>query len=65
MTTEKRTRQKYSGELKWYAVALVTDQGYQIPEAARSLDIGGNLLRRWKLQFEEEVSSACLNSPER
>ncbi len=40
MTTEKRTRRKYTEEFKRDAVALVTDQGYKVSEAARSLDVG-------------------------
>ena len=46
MTTEKRTRRKYTEDFKREAVALVTEQGYKVSEAARSLDIGDNLLRR-------------------
>ena len=58
MTTEKRrdgaTRKTSSGRL-WL---LVTEQGYKISEAARSLDIGANLLGRWRRQFEEEASGS-------
>jgi transposase len=43
MTTEKRTRRKYTEDFKRDAVALVTEQGYKISEAARSLDINDNL----------------------
>ena len=43
MTTEKRVRRKYTDDFKRDAVALVTEQGYKIAEAARSLDIGTNL----------------------
>lgn len=36
------------------AASLVLDQGYSCPEAARSLDVGESLLRRWvtRLQLE-------------
>jgi transposase len=37
-------------------VALVTEQGYKVSEAARSLGIGDNLVRRWKREFEEAAS---------
>jgi hypothetical protein len=40
MTTEKRTRSNYTEDFKREAVALVTEQGYTIAEAARSLDVG-------------------------
>ncbi len=38
MTAEKKTRRRYTEELKRYAVALMTEQGYKISDAARSLD---------------------------
>ncbi len=65
MTTEKRTRRKYTEDFKREAVALVTEQGYKVSEAARSLDIGDNLLRRWKREFEEEAAGSRLTSDER
>jgi transposase len=65
MTTEKRTRQNYTEDFKRDAVALVTEQGYRVSEAARSLGIGDNLLRRWRREFEEEASGARLSSDER
>ncbi len=65
MTTEKRTRRKYTEDFKRDAVALVTEQGYKTSEAARSLDINDNLLRRWQQQFEAEASGDRLNSDER
>ena len=46
-------------------VALVTEQGYKISEAARSLDIGANLLRRWRRQLAEAASGARLGMDER
>ncbi len=55
MKTEKRTRRKYTEDFKRDAVALVIEQGYKVSEAARSLDIGDNLLRRWKREFEAEA----------
>ena len=65
MVIDKRTRRKYSDEFKRDAVALVVDQGYKISEAARSLDVGNNLLRRWKQHFEDEASGVVLNANER
>lgn len=65
MTTEKRTRRKYTEEFKRDAVSLVTEQGYKIAEAARSLDIGDNLLRRWHREFEEEAAGTRLSADER
>ena len=65
MTTETRKRRNYTEDFKRDAVALVTEQGYKTSEAARSLDIGDNLIRRWKREFEEEASGAQLGADER
>jgi transposase len=65
MTTETRKRREYTEDFKRDAVALVTEQGYKPSEAARSLGIGDNLIRRWKREFEEEASGARLGTDER
>ena len=65
MTTEKRTRRQYTEDFKRDAVALVTDQGYKVSEAARSLGINDNQLRRWKQEFEEQASGVSINEDER
>ena len=65
MTTETRKRRNYTEDFKRDAVALVTEQGYKPSEAARSLGIGDNLIRRWKREFGEEASGARLSSDER
>jgi len=65
MTTEMRKRREYTEDFKRGAVALVTEQGYKPSQAARSLGIGDNLIRRWKREFEEEASGAQLSSDER
>jgi transposase len=43
-----RTRRTYTPEFKAEAVRLVTEQGYSVAEAARSLGISENLIRNWK-----------------
>ena len=65
MTTATRTRRKYTEDFKRDAVALVTEQGYKVTEAARSLDINDNLLRRWRQQYEEQASGTALSTYER
>ena len=65
MTTATRTRRNYTEDFKREAVALVTEQGYKISEAARGLEIGANLLGRWRRQFEEEASGSRLSVDER
>jgi transposase len=52
MTTEKPKRRKSTDDLKREAVALLTEQGYSTAEAARSLEVGKNQIRRWRQKFE-------------
>ena len=53
-----RQRRSYTREFKVEAVKLVTEKGYSVAEAARSLDIGENLLRNWKQAFQEQGDQA-------
>ena len=53
-----RRRRTYTSEFKAEAVKLVTEKGYSVAEAARSLDIGQTLLRSWKLAFDKEGAQA-------
>lgn len=46
-------------------MALVTEQGYKISEAARSLDVGANLIGGWRRQFKDEASGMQLSGEER
>jgi transposase len=48
-----RKRRVYTPEFKAEAVKLVTDKGYSLAEAARSLGIHETLLRSWKLAVEK------------
>src|SRR5262245_58111672 len=43
-----RKRRSYTPEFKAEAVKLVTEQGYAVAEAARSLGITENLIRNWR-----------------
>ena len=43
-----RRRRSYTKEFKVEAVKRVTEKGYSVAEAARSLGIGETLLRSWK-----------------
>ena len=42
---------RHNEEFKREAVKLITDQGYSIAEAARSLGLDRSLLRSWKLKY--------------
>ncbi|GMQ83563.1 MAG: hypothetical protein BMS9Abin06_0298 [Gammaproteobacteria bacterium] len=65
MTTETKPRKQYTEDFKRDAVALVTEQGYKVAEAARSLGLNANMLSRWKLEFEDQDSGKSLNTGER
>ena len=65
MTTETRKRRSYTVDFKRDAVTLVTEQGYKPSEAARSLGVGDNLIRRWMREFEEAASGERLSGDER
>ena len=49
-----RQRRTFSTEFKLDAARLVIEQGYSIPEASRSLDVGESALRRWVQQLQQE-----------
>ena len=53
-----RTRRTYTPEFKVEAVKLVTEQGYSVAEAARSLGISENLLRNWKQALQDKGEHA-------
>ena len=65
MTAERRKRRKFAEDFKREAVALVTEQGYSVAEAARSLDVGENLIRRWRQQIESGAPEERVNETER
>ncbi len=48
------TRKQYTKEFKLDAISLVLDQGLTIAEAARSLEIGANMLGRWIKESEAD-----------
>jgi len=47
-----RKYRTYTEEFRQEAIKLVTERGYQIAEAARSLGINENLLGKWKRRAE-------------
>ena len=55
-----RTRRTYTPEFKAEAVKLVTEQGYSVAEAARSLGLSDNLLRNWKQALLDQGEHAFL-----
>ena len=53
-----RPRRTYTAEFKVEAVKLVTEQGYSVAEAARSLGIHETLLRSWKQALHDKGDQA-------
>jgi transposase len=62
---QKRTYKQYSKEYKEEAVALVREQGYSVPEAAKSLVKASNILYRWKDKIESQLEGKSLSVDER
>ncbi len=52
------TRKQYSKEFKLDAISLVTDKGYTITEAARSLELNRSVLQRWIKESESDEGQA-------
>ena len=53
-----RSRRTYTPEFKVEAVKLVTEKGYSVAEAARSLGLHETLLRSWKLALQDKGQQA-------
>lgn len=62
---EKRIYKSYPPEFKEEAVALVTEQGYSVAEAAMSLGIRPNQLYDWKAKLEASKQGSALSVDER
>ena len=63
--TQKRSYKQYPKEFKDEAVALVLEQGYSVPEAAKSLGITAGTLYKWKELHEQQVEGKTLAEDER
>ena len=63
--SQKRSYKSYTKEFKAEAVALVLEQGYSVPEAAKSLGINSNILYRWKDDYEQKQAGNTLTESER
>ena len=61
----KRNNKQYPNDFKQEAVALVTQQGYLVVEAAASLHITDKLLYNWVAKFKQENEESALSRDER
>ena len=48
------TRKQYTKEYKLDAISLVLEQGHTTLEVSRSLEINGNMLRRWIREYQRD-----------
>ena len=53
-----RTRRQFSREFKLEAVKLVAERGVSISQAARDLDLGETVLRRWVRELTTDPQQA-------
>lgn len=51
-------RKQYTADFKREAVALVTQHGYTVTEAAKNLGVHAGLLRRWKTERGQQGPDA-------
>lgn len=57
-----KKRREYTDDFKRDAVRLVTEQGYGVTEACRSLNVSTSMFRRWRLQFDPQPATGLGNS---
>ena len=48
------TRKRYDRDFRLSAVRLVTEQGYTLKQAAKSLGISSQSIQEWKVKFAKE-----------
>ncbi|SEL81876.1 transposase [Colwellia chukchiensis] len=63
--TQRRKPRNYTDEFREEAVKLVTEQGYTVTEAAKSLGITTKLLYNWKDKLAKQASGEALSKDER
>lgn len=62
---QKITRKHYPDQFREEAVALVREQGYTVPQAAKALGIRPALLYRWREKHEARLDGKTLAGSER
>lgn len=65
MSQKRRSNKTHPREFKEEAVALVLEQGYTVPQAAKSLGIAASLLYKWKEIAQKEADREALPESER
>ena len=62
---KKRPYKTYPKEFKEEAVALVTEQGYSVSEAAKAVGVKDKLIYNWKKKIEDEKQGKALSAEEK
>ena len=65
MTSSKRKNKTYTKQFKEETVALVTEQGYTVQEAADAVGVRANQIYNWKQRIAEEASGERLTGEDR
>ena len=65
MTSSKRKNNTYTSQFKEESVALVTEQGYTVIEAAEAVGVRPNQIYGWKQRIEDQASGARLTGEDR
>lgn len=65
MTLSKRKNKTYTQQFKEETVALVTEQGYTVIEAAEAVRVLPNQIYNWKQRLADEASGARLTGEDR
>ena len=65
MAVKNRTRRQFSDEFKREAVSLIAEQGFSFEQAAESLGVKEEYLRRWKKQYDAGSAPDPLSTSER
>jgi transposase len=63
--SEKRVNKSYSKEFKEEAVALITEQGYSVAQAASAVGVRTNQLYRWKQEQEALKAGNSLSADDK
>jgi len=65
MTSTKRKNKSYTTQFKEETVALVTEQGYSVTDAASAVGVRPNQIYNWKKRLANESSGIRLTGEER
>ena len=57
-----RERRQFSDEFKREAVRLAYERGRRLSDVARELDVGPNLIRRWRRRFAGVAEGRALTT---